>query len=204
FQRGQFSRLGDAASAHGQAVARRGCRGGGLLSGLTRCRHDHRHKSQAGWRMDSPMSDHTPLPEEGASVATRARRQPRDQRRAQILRESIAFFSEHGFSGSTHDLARQIGVTQPLLFRYFDSKEDLFEAIFKAVFTDQWREEWPALIRDRSIPLRERLARFYRSYLAVIFNRDWMRLYIHAGLADVPINRRFFQLIETRILLPLC
>src|SRR5690606_3226955 len=56
----------------------------------------------------------------------------------------------------------------------------------------------------RSVPLRERLARFYRSYLGVIFNRDWMRLYIHAGLADVPINRRFFELIEKKILLPLC
>ncbi|WP_397473522.1 TetR/AcrR family transcriptional regulator [Pusillimonas sp.] len=151
------------------------------------------------------MSDQSHRPDEASSVeAPRARRQPRDQRRAQILRESIAFFSEHGFSGSTHDLARQIGVTQPLLFRYFDSKEDLFEAIFKAVFTDKWQDEWPSLICDRTIPLRERLARFYRSYLAVIFNRDWMRLYIYAGLADVPINRRFFELIETKILIPLC
>ena len=151
------------------------------------------------------MSKQSHLPEATSNIETpRTRRQPRDQRRAQILRESIAFFSEHGFSGSTHDLARQIGVTQPLLFRYFDSKEDLFEAIFEAVFTDKWQDEWPSLICDRSIPLRERLARFYRSYLAVIFNRGWMRLYIYAGLADVPINRRFFELIETKILRPLC
>ncbi len=147
---------------------------------------------------------HSPPPDAAGLAAPRTRRQPRDQRRAQILRESIAFFSEHGFSGSTHDLARQIGVTQPLLFRYFDSKEDLFEAIFKTVFTDQWQEDWPRLIRDRSIPLRERLARFYRSYLGVIFNRDWMRLYIYAGLADVAINRRFFEMVEHQILRPLC
>ncbi len=134
----------------------------------------------------------------------RARRQSRDQRRAQILRESIAFFAERGFSGSTHDLARQIGITQPLLFRYFDSKDDLFEAIFKAVFADQWQEQWPCLIRDRTIPLRDRLKQFYRSYLSVIFSRNWMRLYIHAGLADNTINHRFFHIIEQKILRPLC
>src|SRR5690606_34301459 len=31
-----------------------------------------------------------------------------------------------------------------------------------------------------------------------------MRLYIYAGLADVAINRRFFEMIENQILLPLC
>jgi len=152
--------------------------------------------------MSEKSSPPATVPEQETRVV--ARRQSRGQRQAQILRESIAFFSEHGFSGSTHELARQIGVTQPLLFRYFDSKEDLFEAVFKAVFTDQWRDEWPRLIRDRSLPLRERLARFYRSYLEVVFSRDWMRLYIYAGLANIAINRRFFEIIEYQILRPLC
>ena len=136
-------------------------------------------------------------------VAPRRRRSP-EERRAQIVKESIAFFSEHGFSGSTHDLAKQIGVTQPLMFRYFASKEDLFDAVFKAVFTDRWEALWPTLVRDRSQPLRERLMRFYRSYLKVAFNREWMRLYIFAGLAGVEINRRYVKLVEQRILRPLC
>ena len=139
-----------------------------------------------------------------SAVPEKRRRQSPDERRAQIIRESIKFFSEHGFAGSTHDLAKQIGVTQPLMFRYFESKDDLVEAVFNAVFTQRWDSQWPKLIRDRSLPLRDRLVRFYNSYLKVVFNRDWMRLYVFAGLSGVEINRRYFRILEQRILMPLC
>ncbi|QDQ81278.1 TetR/AcrR family transcriptional regulator [Paraburkholderia megapolitana] len=139
-----------------------------------------------------------------SAVPEKRRRQSPDERRAQIIRESINFFSEHGFSGSTHDLAKQIGVTQPLMFRYFESKDDLVDAVFDAVFTQRWDSQWPKLIRDRSLSLRERLVQFYNSYLKVVFNRDWMRLYVFAGLSGVEINRRYFRILEQRILMPLC
>lgn len=153
--------------------------------------------------MTQPLNQLEPdkKPKKPASVP---QRQSREMRRAQILRESIAFFAEHGFSGSTHELAKKIGVTQPLLFRYFQSKEDLFEAVFETVFADQWQDDWPRLIQDRSLPLRVRLTSFYHSYLKVVFNRNWMRLYIFAGLADIPLNRRYFGMVEQHILHSLC
>jgi AcrR family transcriptional regulator len=145
-------------------------------------------------KYESPAKQDTHVP----------RRKSPERRRAEILLESITFFSEHGFAGSTHDLAKQIGITQPLLFRYFQSKEDLTEAVYDAVFNERWQQDWPDWIRDRTQPLRERLKRFYHSYLKTVFNRDWMRLYIYAGLSDIVINRRYLMRLEREILLPLC
>jgi AcrR family transcriptional regulator len=127
-----------------------------------------------------------------------------EQRRAQILVEAAQFFSEHGFAGPTRELARQVGVSQPLLFRYFESKEDLFDVVFDTVFSGQWRDEWSNLICDHSCPLRERLLAFYDVYLPVVFNRQWMRLYAFSGLSDIRINTRYFRIIEQRFLRPLC
>src|SRR6266704_4117545 len=44
-------------------------------------------------------------------------------REHQIVLKAMDHFATHGFSGSTRELARQLGVTQPLLYRYFPSKE---------------------------------------------------------------------------------
>ncbi|MGY6126022.1 TetR/AcrR family transcriptional regulator [Paraburkholderia strydomiana] len=140
----------------------------------------------------------------GGKAVYRQRRQTPEERRAQIIRESVAFFSEYGFGGSTHELAKRIGVTQPLMFRYFESKDALVDAVFDTVFTQRWNSQWPKIITDRSRPLRDRLTSFYESYLKVAFNRDWMRLYVFAGLAGVEINRRYFRILEQRLLVPLC
>ena len=48
-----------------------------------------------------------------------------DDRRKEFVAKATEFFSEEGFGGGTRDLARRLGVTQPLLYRYFPSKDDL-------------------------------------------------------------------------------
>src|SRR3982751_4723891 len=45
-----------------------------------------------------------------------------DDRRKEFVTRATEFFSEQGFGGGTRDLARRLGVTQPLLYRYFPSK----------------------------------------------------------------------------------
>jgi hypothetical protein len=42
--------------------------------------------------------------------------------------------------------------------------------------------------------------REYDAYLPVIFNRQWMRPYVFAGLSDVCTNARYFQIVKQRIL----
>ncbi|MFM0626868.1 hypothetical protein [Paraburkholderia xenovorans] len=48
-------------------------------------------------------------------------------------------------------------VSQPLLFRYSECWEDLFDAVFDKVFSGLWCGEWSSLLCDLSRPSRERL-----------------------------------------------
>jgi AcrR family transcriptional regulator len=139
---------------------------------------------------------------ETASIPVRAARkrlQP-DHRRADIVRKAAEFFSEQGFGGGTRELARRIGVTQPLLYRYFPSKEDLIKEVYRTVYLERWRPEWDALLADRALPLRARLQRFYDEYTDVIFTREWIRIYLFSGLKGVEINRWYVGLVQDRVL----
>lgn len=58
------------------------------------------------------------------------RRLPADARRAQILREAAQLFGSHGFNGTTtRDVAARVGITEAALYRYFPSKEAMYQAI---------------------------------------------------------------------------
>lgn len=124
-------------------------------------------------------------------------------RRQDFIDQAIEFFAEEGFESSTRGLAKKLGVTQPLLYRYFPSKDDLIAEVYDAVYVNRWRPEWEPLLRDRTRPLADRLTTFYDVYTDVIFNREWMRIYLFSGLKGVDINRRYMQLVRQRILEPI-
>lgn len=126
-----------------------------------------------------------------------------DERRREFIRKSIELFAEDGFESSTRELARRLGVTQPLLYRYFPSKQDLVSAVYEEVYLRRWRPEWSGLIGDRTRPLRERLVEFYDLYTDAIFHPDWIRIYLYSGLKGVEINARYMQLIVERIFTPI-
>lgn len=125
---------------------------------------------------------------------TLRRRAPRlagDARRAQIVEAASRFFADHGFSGPTRDLAASIGVTQALLYRYFDSKTDLIDAVFAEVFRRSWSDA--ALERfdaDVGRPVVERLVDVYEAMLAGVTDTA-TRLFFRAGLDSHagPISR---------------
>lgn len=133
-------------------------------------------------------------------LVTRPRRLKSEERRQEFVTRAIELFAEGGFEGSTRDLARALGVTQPLLYRYFPSKEDLIAEVYRTVYLDRWRPEWETLLGDRARPLRDRLADFYLSYADVIYDRVWLRIYLHSGLNRVDTIRAYMGLVRTRIL----
>ncbi|WP_299757531.1 TetR/AcrR family transcriptional regulator [uncultured Boseongicola sp.] len=131
------------------------------------------------------------------------KRLPSSERRQDFINKAIEFFAEEGFESSTRGLAKKLGVTQPLLYRYFPSKDDLISEVYDAVYVNRWLPEWEPLLRDRSRPLSERLNTFYNLYTDVIFDREWMRIYLFSGLKGVDINRRYMHLVRQRILEPI-
>src|SRR5215472_10612237 len=98
-----------------------------------------------------------------------------DDRRKEFVAKATEFFAEHGFGGGTRDLARRLGVTQPLLYRYFPSKDDLIKEVYRTVYLEPLETGWDKLLTDRSRPLRDRLIEFYRGYTNVLFSRKWIR-----------------------------
>jgi AcrR family transcriptional regulator len=130
----------------------------------------------------------------------RQKRLSPDERRREIIGKAAEFFAEEGFEGGTRELARKLGVTQPLLYRYFPSKDDLIHEVYRSVFLDRWNPDWDALLGDRTLPIRTRLERFYRSYTDTIFKREWMRIYLFAGLKGLGLNRWYVDVVQDRIL----
>lgn len=132
----------------------------------------------------------------------RRKRLSSDERRQAFIKKSIELFAEEGFESSTRELARRLGVTQPLLYRYFPSKEDLISAVYEEVYLRRWNPEWEALIADRARPLKARLVEFYDQYTDAVFHPDWIRIFLYSGLKGEAINTRYLRLVTTKVIEP--
>jgi AcrR family transcriptional regulator len=133
-------------------------------------------------------------------AGTRQKRLSPDDRRREFVAKATEFFSEEGFGGGTRALARRLGVTQPLLYRYFPSKDDLIREVYRTVYLDPLETGWEKLLTDRSRPLRDRLLEFYRTYTDAIFTRKWLRIYLYSGLKGLDINRWYVGMVKDKIL----
>ena len=125
------------------------------------------------------------------------------EREKHIAQEAVRFFAEVGFGGDTRELAKRLGVTQSLLYKYFPSKEALINRVFEEVYLGRWNPFWESVVRDRSIPLEERLTRLYIEYAKIALTRDWVRIFMFSGLRGEDINRRYLDILRERILVPI-
>ena len=137
-----------------------------------------------------------------AKIKSKKRLTPKD-REQEIIDEAVQFFAEVGFDGKTRDLAKRIGITQPLLYRYFPTKDDLIERVYKEVYVNQMDPDWSLKLQDRSVPLEQRLIDYYKSYAKVVHRYEWIRIYFFSGLKGNPLNRRYIRVVEEKILKPI-
>ncbi|HTJ89968.1 MAG TPA: TetR/AcrR family transcriptional regulator [Acidocella sp.] len=131
-----------------------------------------------------------------------AARMPPAARERSIVTGAVSFFAEHGTDGELRKLASHLGITHPLLYRYFPTKEALLERVYEEVYAHRWNADWRLLLCDRSQPLADRLIRFYRAYLSVIDDRNWMRIFIFSGLSGAAIHRRYLEVIRDQFVEP--
>lgn len=136
--------------------------------------------------------------ESEAPTAKRKRLLPHE-REEQIVQGAIAFFSEVGFEGQTRELARRLGITQGLIYRYFPEKQMLLDRVYSTIFERRWSINWDDDLRDRSVDLRTRLIRFYTEYARVIHTHDWVRIYLLSGLGGQDINERYGTLLVRKV-----
>ena len=137
-----------------------------------------------------------------ASAKGRRRMRP-DEREEAIVAEAIQFFAEHGMDGHIRGLANRLGVTHPLLYRYFPTKDALVERVYEAVYLKRWDPAWDGLLLDPRCGLRERVGRFYAAYADVVDRYEWIRIFLYSGLRDVGITTPYLDLVRARVIEPI-
>lgn len=126
------------------------------------------------------------------------RRLAAQDREDQIVQAAIDFFARRGFDAGTRDLAKELGVSQPLLYRYFPTKEALVDRVYDEVFVRRWNPEWDEWLADRSVPLGDRLKRYLRDYARYVLRNEWVRIFIYAGLSRAGINQKYLARLRER------
>lgn len=146
-----------------------------------------------------PEVEKPPKPGNGKRRSTP--RLPAAERRAQIQAKAFEFFSEYGLTAQTRALADACGVSQRLLYSAFPNKSALINAVYEAEIAGPFKAIWFVQLRDRSVPLAERLNRFYREYYETILTRRWLRLFLYASLAEVEIAPTYIaEIIRTLLM----
>ena len=73
-----------------------------------------------------------------------------DERRALILAQSKKVFAQHGYAdASTAELARASGVTEPMLYKHFGSKKQLFLTLIDQV-SQQFMQRFQAAVEQKA------------------------------------------------------
>ncbi|MCS0504282.1 TetR/AcrR family transcriptional regulator [Ancylobacter mangrovi] len=135
--------------------------------------------------------------------APRRTRNKPEERHREFVRKAIELFAEVGFEAGTRELAQRLGVTQPLLYRYFPSKDDLITAVYREIYVNRWKPQWREGLLDETQPIRDRIIAFYEDYTRTIFTPEWLRIYLFAGLRGVDINHRYAATVEAEVLRPI-
>lgn len=132
--------------------------------------------------------------------AVRGQRLKREDRERMILQGATEMFAELGFeAASTTLLAQRLGITQPLLYRYFPSKEQLIDRVFQEVFSPGWYARWRRILRDCERSASQRLIAFYTDYMDTVLTRDHVRLFMFGSLSGLPYNARHYDVMRQQI-----
>ncbi|MEO8714029.1 MAG: helix-turn-helix domain-containing protein [Acetobacteraceae bacterium] len=137
-----------------------------------------------------------------ATTVSKAKRLTGQERERVILEEAVRFFADVGFDGDTRQLAQRLGVTQSIIYKYFPNKAALIDRVYEEVYLGRWNPFWETVIRDRTISLEDRLIRLYVEYAKAALTRDWVRIFMFSGLRGESINRKYLEVLRTRILEP--
>lgn len=122
-------------------------------------------------------------------------RLPASQRRRAILEAACRVFSAGSYRGvTTADIARATGVTEPVLYRHFGSKRELYLAVLQLAW-DEIRAEWDRVVAETEragewIPRMAKVALVARGGRTALADL-WMQSLAEAN--DDPVIGRFLR-----------
>jgi AcrR family transcriptional regulator len=127
---------------------------------------------------------------------------PRAEREQQMLEVAARLFSERGFNGvSMEEIAEEVGITKPMLYAYFDSKDGLYRACIERAADPLLRALEEAI--DPDVPPERQLWAGLVAVFGFINERrdQWSTFFVEAstrgGSAATQITRSRQQVVET-------
>lgn len=107
-------------------------------------------------------------------------RLPAAQRREQLLETAEALFSSHGYArATTAELAKAAGVTEPVIYRHFESKKDLFIALIERTAA-RTVSIWEQQLAETSDPAQRLHRLLYENPMIRMHGRSAYRVIVQA------------------------
>ena len=125
-------------------------------------------------------------------MVTATPRKTAEERREEILEAALTEFAAHGFEGaSTDTIAREVGISQPYLFRLFGTKKGLYLASAERCLADTYEKFRAA---SEGLSGDEALAAIGRTYKQMIAEdprrlQAQMQGYAASDDADISTSR---------------
>jgi AcrR family transcriptional regulator len=130
-------------------------------------------------------------------TAKDATRLPGPDRRLRIMQAALLLFSEKGFDATTtREIAQASGVSEAMIFRHFQSKDELYAAILRvtpdAPPLDEWLTELAVYAEQRDD------AQLFGSFAARVLEYHlsdpvFLRLMLYSALEHHALARRFSE-----------
>jgi TetR/AcrR family transcriptional regulator len=118
------------------------------------------------------------------TIATTPTRLPAAERREAIVDAALRVFSEGSYRGTTTaEIAREAGVSEPILYRHFASKRDLYLAAIEAAWQrlrTTWEEAMATEPPSAWIPIMAKSYVCLRDAKPVVSDL-WMQAVVEAG-----------------------
>ncbi|MEF8833092.1 MAG: TetR/AcrR family transcriptional regulator [Candidatus Thermoplasmatota archaeon] len=115
-----------------------------------------------------------------------------DDRKIELIDAAESLFSEKGFSEtSVNDICDKVGVAHGLFYYYFDSKEDLIEAITAEVI-GELESKLEAILEDLEMRADEKFIRF----LSLSFQRENKRPYLASYFSKIDSPQVYYSLFD--------
>ncbi len=123
------------------------------------------------------------------------RRLQADDRRRQLLERGAELFASHSYDElSMREIARRVGISKPLLYHYFPSKQAFFEATLAQAAAELRARTEP----DPDLPPFDQLRGSLEAFLELIDDNALAYSKLMQSLGSVPEVRELVEGVRTR------
>ncbi len=121
-----------------------------------------------------------------------AKRLSAEERRASIITVAKRLFAQNGFHGvSIDEIVREVGVSPAILYRHFESKEELYQAVLQEFSAT--RESYVEAVVADDIGFEQVLRGMTTVFVASIMNHpDMLKMEMHSQLEGSTASQEFF------------